>query len=132
VQALTDKIVHMGMDMEVKMFNLLPVIDFNLLELLPDGQMPDPTDNYYYYLGSLTQPNSSFDLTSDCIQNVQWINYEKTIPISATELSTLRAFLSAVNEEMEMSNPAHMYTCTSNFRPIHALNPIARKCSSND
>ena len=85
----------------------------SLSQLLPTGGL-DVSDNYFYYSGSLTLPNttSTFPPTAeDCSESVQWIVYEKKIAISEAQLSVYRRFLSAVN------------LCSHNFRPLHPLNP---------
>ena len=105
----------------------------SLSQLLPTGGL-DVSDNYFYYSGSLTLPNTTSTFTplpatgraftstdqqtnrqsvsaEDCSESVQWIVYEKKIAISEAQLSVYRRFLSAVN------------LCSHNFRPLHPLNP---------
>merc|ERR1711962_1588036 len=53
-----------------------------LVDLLPVGGIT-PQDNFYYYEGSYTKP--------PCSQTVFWINYEKTIPISESQLNIFRS-----------------------------------------
>ena len=96
----------------------------SLSQLLPTGGL-DVSDNYFYYSGSLTLPNTTSTFTpptdrqtnrqsvsaEDCSESVQWIVYEKKIAISEAQLLVYRRFLSAVD------------LCSHNFRPLHPLNP---------
>jgi carbonic anhydrase len=92
-----------------------PLAGLNMSELLPPGGI-QLSDNYFYYNGSITLPS--------CRENVLWINYEKTIPISETQLNILRELLISLNEFSEQNSE-----CVNNFRPLLDLNPttISRK-----
>ena len=116
---------------EILLYDTFPTS--SLSQLLPTGGL-DVSDNYFYYSGSLTLPNTTSTFTplpatgraftstdqqtnrqsvsaEDCSESVQWIVYEKKIAISEAQLSVYRRFLSAVN------------LCSHNFRPLHPLNP---------
>lgn len=121
IVSLTDELNNnMGLEFE-KCFP-----DLSLSDLLPTGGVGF-FDNYFYYSGSLTQPGNTTSNATDCVEPVTWINYEKTIPISETQLNSLRAFLQAVNTEtVYISSSARLLqtqACVHNYRPLHALNP---------
>ena len=103
----------------------------SLSQLLPSGSL-DVSDNYFYYSGSLTLPNTTTTTTitttttltasrakqtnahvevEDCSESVLWIVYQKKIAISEAQLSVYRNFLSIIQ------------LCSHNFRPLHPLNP---------
>jgi hypothetical protein len=101
------------------------VTGLSLTQLLPEGGVLD-SDNFYYYSGSLTQPgNATFGGSPDCTEPVLWINYERTIPISGSQLRTLRAFLITVSTAHSLSS-LDRHICVTNFRPIHAFSPSSR------
>ena len=115
IKDLDDLLQNMGMEFE----QAVPGMQLN--QLLPRGGVGS-SDSYFYYSGSLTQPDNSTDPKIDCSESVQWINYEKTIQISEIQLGTLRALLSTINLKQE-ENYDFRPTCSSNFRPLHQLNP---------
>jgi hypothetical protein len=136
VQELATKISKMGLDMEVTRLESGSEgnVDLSLPSggLLPVGGLAS-TDKYFFYSGSLTQPGNTTSNSTDCLEPVQWINYEKTIPISEIELGSLRTLLAVVNVEMALINPRAELSdpCVNNFRPIHALNPIVTSTGIN-
>ena len=99
------------------------VPNFQLDKLLPSEGV-NFMDSYFYYSGSLTSPVYSKESTGpprNCNESVLWINYEKTIPISESQLGTLRSLLTAINKKQQLQYPSRK-TCFGNFRPIHSLN----------
>ena len=105
------------------------VADLTLDQLLPIGGV-GLMENYYYYTGSLTQPNNTnLETTGDCTEQVLWIVYEKTVPISESQMGVLRSLLSTVNSAITAfflglgSADPGLTPCVSNFRPLVALNP---------
>ena len=96
------------------------VPNFQLDKLLPSEGV-NFMDSYFYYSGSFTSPINSTGY-QDCSQAVLWINYEKTIPISESQLATLQSLLTAINTKQQENFPSRQ-SCSGNFRPIHPLNP---------
>ena len=110
--SLTDELNNnMGLEFE----KCIP--DLSLSDILPTGGVGF-FDNYFYYSGSLTQPGNTTSNATDCVEPVTWINYEKTIPISESQLNSFRDFLKTVS-----SMQLHPQACVHNYRPLHALNP---------
>ena len=89
--------------------------------LLPEGGL-QLWDNYYYYSGSRTLPRNQ--TAEDCTEPVLWIVYEKTIPISETQLTPFRRLLLAANG-WSLSDAGGFLVngtdppCVHNFRPTH-------------
>ena len=137
---LEDETRNMGFEFEIAYAN------GTLNDFLPEGGVED-TDNYFHYDGSLTLPRYSNSTdTEDCSENVKWIVYEKTIPISEDQLKYLRLALRSASENQfhivlctdlafcsssrtALTTPESGCTCLEdlicvhNFRPIHPLNP---------
>ena len=117
--SLTDELNNnMGLEFE----KCIP--DLSLSDILPTGGVGF-FDNYFYYSGSLTQPGNTTSNTTDCVEPVTWINYEKTIPISESQLNSFRDFLQAINTARQLQAARQLQTqaCVHNYRPLHALNP---------
>ena len=89
ISQLGSLLQNMGLEFERQVENL------QLDQLLPNGGVGS-MDSYFYYSGSLTNPANSTTSTTDCSEPVLWINYEKTIQISNSQIQILRSFLAII------------------------------------
>jgi len=65
--------------------------------------LPEDTKSFYRYFGSLTTPG--------CFESVTWTVFEKSIPVSQSQLSKLRTLIDTLSNKM-----------ADNFRPTLNLN----------